>query len=750
MNIWQWFRETQVTLRENGHHRTAEMLQVLPTYVCDGRHEEVDAIVPEALAAVRALKNPWLEVFVRHWHLQSTVLKRCEVKTALPEAVDLLEFSTRENTKECPQSICVVQDLSNCYGEADGPGYAQERIDVASETLARIDPSWPCYSCISAELVSAMNDADRAEEALDTARAAVVALDGKKTQLRGSIVQSLIELGRLEEALAENDDPSAAVEGDSFELARRIDEARVLAKLERYEEALEALPAFDDVDQSRSEYAGYSDALTTLAIAGVIDNDWQLGLLFKGMHAALERHGSMRNAFIIAQRRAHLALARRAYLTVEDSLRDMSRIAEGLHRPIDAPERTEVIVSLLAERRKEAPAIAPEELTDAIMTLGEDPERDRETLAVLERAEPLDGERLRVQGAALWTLGHHDEAIEKLEASFAANPMDEETLHALASVLSDHGDLDKLEKLVDAVQARGMAGQQIANIRVALSKAAWSRGDADAARKQLKLAIADDPPGAELRRWLAEVERAEGNWEEALEILEKLVAEELADDDTQWERALAATMLEKHDIVRDAAIALELPVEAGDTPIDERWGTCLVYITDDAGRAHTILAGRTGPVTARVLEILPPDGPQFFEDRVVFDPAPRTRAEDEDGYDEYQVVHVASKGGFSAYAMDGIRPEADAEQALRDALDEVGAQLQVASDESYAIEQDEDLRPAWFGLIAVPEGGADVVAKVLADANLPEPHAYPELVRATGDDERLAQQNEWIEQYGLM
>jgi hypothetical protein len=60
--------------------------------------------------------------------------------SALGEAVALFERAHREDTLECPQSICVTQDLAACYGNIDGPGWVPERIEVCDETLGRIDP----------------------------------------------------------------------------------------------------------------------------------------------------------------------------------------------------------------------------------------------------------------------------------------------------------------------------------------------------------------------------------------------------------------------------------------------------------------------------------------------------------------------------------------------------------------------------------------------------------------------------------
>lgn len=97
-------------------------MEWLPTYTCDDEHEKVDALYPEGLALARGINDQWVEVFLRHWFLQSQVLHRENAKGMLDQAIALLDFSHQERTKDCPQRMCVVQDLANCYGIADGPG----------------------------------------------------------------------------------------------------------------------------------------------------------------------------------------------------------------------------------------------------------------------------------------------------------------------------------------------------------------------------------------------------------------------------------------------------------------------------------------------------------------------------------------------------------------------------------------------------------------------------------------------------
>ncbi|MCA9710609.1 MAG: hypothetical protein KDK70_32505, partial [Myxococcales bacterium] len=206
MDIWRWVNRAKRDLERSGHDRLAQLIDDLPTLVCDDEHARVEAVVPEALALARAARNPWLEVFVRHWALQSRVLHRYEAREHLAEAVSLLEFANREQTRQCPQSVCVTQDLTSCYANTDGPGYVQERLEVAAETLARIDPSWPCYECISSEYASALSDDERHEEVLAWLQGqidrAVEAGVERVSRFEEKRAMSLVALGRAAEAWA--------------------------------------------------------------------------------------------------------------------------------------------------------------------------------------------------------------------------------------------------------------------------------------------------------------------------------------------------------------------------------------------------------------------------------------------------------------------------------------------------------------------------------------------------------------------
>ncbi|HEC85721.1 MAG: hypothetical protein DRR19_15070 [Candidatus Parabeggiatoa sp. nov. 1] len=349
MDIWKWVSETQAELTHQGHHRLVHLMEMLSYSTVTENHVQVDALVPEALALARSIKNHWIEVFIRHWHLQSRVLSRYDVTDMLPEAVSLLEFAHRDETRGCPQSICAVQDLTNCCGVADGPGYVEERLAIAKETLAKIDVTWPCFICISDEYASALVDGKRYEEALtflkQQAQALLLANQYEAhLELRDSEIKALIRLQRYEEAYAINQLAYKRDENKSDILRTAIVDACITAYIGRYEEGKQALPDFATIAPTPSYYLNWAEAAKLLAEAGVIPNDCHLDAQFQQMSDKLSHNGVVREAFTIALWQAELALKREQSKTATGCCERAEALIPRLRKPLDAPQ-------LLAEMR---------------------------------------------------------------------------------------------------------------------------------------------------------------------------------------------------------------------------------------------------------------------------------------------------------------------------------------------------------------------------------------------------------------
>jgi len=254
MDIWNWVEKLQDDLRHAGQAQNAELLNRVAEHVADMQVERAEALLPEARALGKTLGNPWVDVYVGHWALRNRVGNRVEGESALGDTVALFERAHREDTIECPQSICVTQDLAACYANIDGPGWVPERIEVCDETLARIDASWSCFQCVSCEKADAMLDDGRGAEAIQYLDVQAAAVREKGRDVFDSFaeikIKILLNTGRPAEALAliEKREAEVAASGEyeavKSTLPRRLYKAWAYAQLQRTEEALQSLVPF--------------------------------------------------------------------------------------------------------------------------------------------------------------------------------------------------------------------------------------------------------------------------------------------------------------------------------------------------------------------------------------------------------------------------------------------------------------------------------------------------------------------------
>lgn len=267
MDIWKWVRQTETSLREEGQGRLAHIIDRVPTLTCNDQHEEVDALMPEGLALAKQLKMPWVTLFLRHWHMQSAILHRYDVKERLDDVIDLLDFAHKDQHISCPQSVCTTQDVAVAYSLLDGKGYVQERLDVAKETLERIDPTWPCFTCISCEYANALIDDEQYRDAEAFLREQLQALKDAGhyrwmyPELVGSLVNALIGLDRLDEALEALEQSHREHDSDHRKVCHQLDRARVLGRLGRYDEGIEQLPEWETIWRTPAHYEQMADAL---------------------------------------------------------------------------------------------------------------------------------------------------------------------------------------------------------------------------------------------------------------------------------------------------------------------------------------------------------------------------------------------------------------------------------------------------------------------------------------------------------
>ncbi len=347
MNVWRWFHGQMNALVEAGEEPLADTAQGFARLCAHGATAEVESSYPELLAAARRLELPWLEVFVRHWYLQFKLGLQNDVDAGLPEAVRLLEFAHRDECRECPQSVCAVQDLAIAYGMADGPAYAVERRQVCAETLERIDPSWPCFDCLSGEYGYALLDQGRSAETVEY-------LDAQARRLRSETGDSLSGYSSVCLACAhlEQGNPEAAgrllgrrfpTSSEAVELRRQSLRSRVLAALGRQDRAREALPGWDAVRALPAVAPDWARAIRDLVAAEAVNpgsreaRGWVRQLLTLARGVA--QRGGVRPAFDVTAIAVELALDSEQPQAVSQGLELLRSLLPRLRQPCGADQQ---------------------------------------------------------------------------------------------------------------------------------------------------------------------------------------------------------------------------------------------------------------------------------------------------------------------------------------------------------------------------------------------------------------------------
>lgn len=340
MDIWRWVDQRAAELNLQGETELADWLSSIPRWVVDNDSGKVEAVIPAALARARTLADPWLQVFFGHWYLQYQVFVRHRALDVVNDAVSLLDLAHSEHAYDCPQSICATQDFAHCFGLRDGVGYAAERKAAAQETLARINPTWPCFACISNEYAMALIDEGDFAGALEYSQQQNTAMGGNSgrpadSELALAIEYSAIRLGQFGLAERVNRQGKWPAAGKTFTLHRRIHRAMILKGLNRLEEAQKSLPDVQSIQPYDRLHLRWAEAMMACAGDDIVVPAHIVATM-DGMAGALGRNGVVGQAielyFIVAElagRNLDTSARRSALLAVHElrhSLRDPDRV----------------------------------------------------------------------------------------------------------------------------------------------------------------------------------------------------------------------------------------------------------------------------------------------------------------------------------------------------------------------------------------------------------------------------------------
>lgn len=722
MDTWEWYNNYSKELRDAGQGYIPQIIDDFSEGALNLQLEKCDALLPEMKALNQVAKNPWLEIFIGHWEMRHRLTNYSEGEKVLPDVVALFEKAHREEAKDCPQSICVTQDLSACYENIDGPGWAAERMAVCEETIARIDPTWNCFQCLSTEYASALMDTHRHEEALAYVDKQIAAVKDSGEEyveaLLSTRVDILIALQRYEEAreLVEH-----LIDENDYWGRDRI--GYPLKKLYimalsggQDEEVWEALPAWSDLTPYSWDL--WLDILIVLLPRYPERNHWRLARIFQHMLEHYSKVGAHRKLVDLAKMQINLALDRESVWVAKQAFKLAQRHMPKLRALLGVDREYLELSEKIAAKEAELSARPVMPQTENTAEDAEaDPEKDVEEFRRAFMQSPEDAELLGRLVNALNACYARDESIALLR-HYVENHLQEDNglPFDLLDLLLAKGELEEIEQLARQYDASGQEHMALwFRARVLGSQEDWAQLEATG-QKLLQTKIGGEWIGAyRMCAWAAQKQEAYDRQLEYLQLLLALLTRREEDPrNTQWDMMAAASILQKWDIVRRLAAELEIELTEGEGFIDENWGLINLRFREDYEYRY-YFAQRIGPVTARVVEpTYRTDYPQHVGEIVVFD-AERlnTPPEDEEERKNFTPLYASLKTVIpteygESWFCDGVMPEEAQYNAFREAIRELGWYYWSSSPDDYTLtdsHQGDDAAPlpGFYFVISAPQ-----------------------------------------------
>ncbi len=771
MDIWQWYNQYESDLHAAGQPYITDHLNKLINAICDVKPDLSEALLPEARSFKKTAGNPWLEVFIGHWEMRHR-LGMGEGETALGDAVRFFERAHQPDAIDCPQSVCVTQDLSDCYGNIDGPGWADERIAVCQETMARITPLWNCFQCLSDEQFCAMVDKGEAPQALNYIRAQIQKVreagETDVTSLLENEAEALIYLGRYEEALTVIEplcEPDA-LEGcaEQTRLTRMMIRAEAYACMGRLDDACNSLIHWKQL-QTRG-VVRWVRIVDQLCRHDATYNNWQTGVSLQQILDQRIAHQAWRAAVDTAKVHIRLALARNATWIARRALGQAKACLPHLRKPAGADRALAELERDIAGTEQEVQLPVPaHELYDwleerSTQSDARDPEQEAEWLKLAATQLPDDEQLVRLASSALEACHAADEAIALLQTWRLRHPQNESPLlFELMGVLLRTRRLDEVLALATHYRATLPHVAYWFEMQVASANEDW------AALEKLSELMLETPEGSSkiAPRLLASraamklraSERAIPHLQQAIVMLE---AQEQETNNVLWDLITAASIQGEWALVREAGAKLGMEFDSEEGPIEENWGAVRLRFKEEHDYVY-YLAQRTGPATARVFQPGWPKAQQHVKDVVVFNvellnTPPEDEAEREYFIGLYDCVEIIEEGGYApSWFVDGVYPGEALFSQFESSVRESGGLMWVSSEEDYEITDRESpetpLPGVYFSLatpLSMPPQDVDTMLLTLT-RDWPHPVHWLSVAIKGGLDEQRHRQI--IDRYGL-
>jgi len=762
MDIWKWVYSASDELREQGNEELADSLFDVASMVVNEDHEKVDALLPGLIAQSKSVSNPWIELFLRHWHLQSLVLSRHQVKDALNESLSLLDFAHQEETKDCPQSICVVQDLANCYAYIDGPGYADDRLLVAQEAMDKIDASWPCFTCIGGEFLNALHDKKEYSTmllTLDTYKKQMLMHeeDYSNSELALIEARTFIELKDYQKALDILSGISNEGGGEHFENRCRLLQARALIFLHEFERAKSQMADFDVVFRTPSLALEWTQCVVALVEKQQLDNNWKLHNKILRLAKKLETQGCYRLAFDHYKFQAELAITRQQKITAENCVNNMLDLTDKFNKDCGAIEIINQLKSQL-DKLENQQDIDFENADGQLQNLSEDlNQRIKQLNQVLEK-QPNNETIFLEKIWALYELDQSKQALDDMQVFLDAYP---ESIDVLREYSKGSIDVEFLNSIL--LKTQNQAAR--CNIYWFLSLEEENKLNFLRAFNYLDSLMSEYPQETFPYSRAFNIALKAGLYDKAGALSLAAAQREPENSNYIWDRLLVSTLLRQWREVREFAQKLEMPVEDSDTEIDLDWGRIRLKVLNADG-SHTIYSAiRTGPVTAKITRVGKLEDTFRVGQKCIFTPVALNvlDQEDADGYLHdsegfytrlYEVIDFMSESDCSLMVLDGIYPTEPEFETLLQALNELSIELDVRSDGRYQLSAgDEEPKLGIYAYLYVPTDlTKDAVHKLLlnATAEFTYPIIWPALASAVNENDASEAMKKVAKKYSIL
>ena len=339
-SVWNLVYDYFDDLYLAGNDELANKLNNFSSLAYAKDQEAVEALYPELVAFAKSSDHKWLEIYLRHWRLQAYVNTNHDPRSLVPEVLDLLALTSNEDTKTCPQSTCVIDDITDIYAAIDAKGFAQERRDMLVETLDGLSVQVECYQCMTMSLVNALVDLDKHEEALDVFDKAALASPDMVSEghfynyLAPMVGKAMIGAGRYEKAydLLEKCEPRGA-DGLIEVLCLKTQLANLQNELKAAEGFLNTILNSDIKDIGTEQFV-----LAVKSFGDNLPNTNKVLSLTLLLSERCSDLGRVREAFDAAALAFYLGKRRKDEVICARALVLMETVNDHLNRPLGATE----------------------------------------------------------------------------------------------------------------------------------------------------------------------------------------------------------------------------------------------------------------------------------------------------------------------------------------------------------------------------------------------------------------------------